>query len=98
MSEYDEQAEKFLTETDTEFKAEFLKNGKHFEDDKELRDIYLITLKRGDREYKFNFGQSLAESGLRLFLDKEKTKRTRHKGFIIPDGLREKQEKFNQER
>ena len=97
MNEYDKQAEKFLKDTETEFKAEFLKNGFHFQDDKEQRDIYLITLKRGEREFKFNFGQSLAESGLRLFLDKENTKRTRHKSFIIPDGLREKQEKFNQE-
>ncbi len=59
MSEYDTQAEQFLKETDTEFKAEFLKNGFHFQDDKETRDIYLITLKRGEREFKFNFGQSL---------------------------------------
>ena len=61
-SEYDKQAEKFLNETNTEFKAEFLKNGKHFEDDTESRDIYKITLTRGERVYKFNFGQSINDS------------------------------------
>lgn len=67
MSEYEEQAEKFLEDTRTEFKAEFLKHGKHFEgDEEEERDIYLISLKRGGREYKFEFGQSIAESGFKL--------------------------------
>ena len=59
LSEYDKQATDFLKSTNTEFKAEFLKHDIHFEDD-EKRDIYKITLKRGDREFVFNFGQSLA--------------------------------------
>jgi len=63
MSEYDKQAEQFLKETNTEFKAEFLKNDFYFEDDKEKRDIYKITLKKYDKEYKFNFGQSINKSG-----------------------------------
>ncbi len=87
-SEYEEQAEKFLKETQTEFKAEFLKHGLHFEGDEQERDIYLITLKRGEREFKFNFGQSIVNSGLRLFHDKEKTNRTRHKNFEVPEEIR----------
>ena len=62
MEKYIKQAEKFLKETKTEFKAEFLKNGLHFEDDKEPRNIYQITLKKGDRIYIFNFGDSIANS------------------------------------
>jgi len=62
MSEYDEQAEKFLKDTDTTFKAEFWKNGRHFPDDEKPRDIYKITLKKGERVYIFNFGQSIAKS------------------------------------
>ena len=70
MNEYEKQANKFLKETDTEFKTEFLKNGLYFDDDKgwvcsdskKPRDIYLITLKRGNREYKFKFGQSINDS------------------------------------
>ena len=61
-SEYDQQAENFLSKTKTEFKAKFIKNGLHFIDDKQPRDIYKITLKRGDREFKFNFGQSISDS------------------------------------
>jgi hypothetical protein len=63
MNEYEQQAEQFLKETGTEFKSEFLENSLYFPDDKEKRDIYLITLKRGSREYKFKFGQSLNNSG-----------------------------------
>lgn len=52
-------AEKF----NLEFKTEFLKNDFHFANDKDKRDIYKITLKRGQRKYTFNFGQSLNNSG-----------------------------------
>jgi len=62
MSEYDQQAEKFLKDTNTKFTFKFLKRGFHFDDDKEQRNIYLITLKRGDREFKFNFGDSIANT------------------------------------
>ena len=62
-SGYDIQAEKFLDKTKTEFKTVFLKHDKYFDDDKETRDIYEITLKRGEREYKFKFGQSITNSG-----------------------------------
>ncbi len=62
MSEYDKQAEEFLKKTGTEFKAEFLENNKYFPDDDQTRDIYLITLKRGNREYKFKFGNSIIDS------------------------------------
>ena len=66
MNEYEQQANEFLKETGTEFKAEFLKHGFHFPDDTDKRDIYEITLKRGSREFKFNFGQSIANSGFKI--------------------------------
>lgn len=97
MNEYEKQANDFLSDTNTEFKAEFLKHGFHFVDDTEERDIYKISLKRGNREFKFNFGQSLADSGLRLFYDKEKTKRTNHKNFEIPEKVRENLIKYKKE-
>lgn len=62
MSEYKKQAEKFLKDTETTFKAEFLRHGVHFEGETEKRDIYEITLSKGDRVYKFDFGQSIAHS------------------------------------
>ena len=62
-TDYNQQAADFLQATGTEFKAEFLKHAKHFDSDKEARDIYGITLKRGARSYFFEFGQSINASG-----------------------------------
>ena len=59
---YQKQANDFLEQTGVTFEAKFLENGKHFTDDKDVRDIYKITLKRGRRKYSFKFGQSIANS------------------------------------
>ncbi len=56
-------AEEFLRKTNTEFKAVFIVHDKYFPDDEEKRDIYEIALRRGNREYKFKFGQSICNSG-----------------------------------
>ena len=63
MNDYEQQAKQFLKETQTTFKAEFVKHDKHFNDDKVKRDIYKITLERGNRSFKVMFGQSIAASG-----------------------------------
>jgi hypothetical protein len=63
MTDYEKQAQDFLTKTGTTFKAEYLKTGKYFDDDKNERDIYTITLERGNRKYSFTFGQSINDSG-----------------------------------
>jgi len=63
MNEYEKQAQDFLDKTNTEFTATFNRHGKYFDDDKQARDIYNITLKRGGREYTFKFGQSVVNSG-----------------------------------
>lgn len=55
-------AEEFLKKTGTSFNAVFLKYDRHFDDDKEKRDIYEITLTRGERVFKFNFGNSVVDS------------------------------------
>ena len=60
--EYLTQAQDFLTKTNTTLEIEYLKHGKHFADDTHARDIYTCILKRGDRRYKFNFGQSIKNS------------------------------------
>lgn len=73
MDEYIKQASDFLEKTGTVFTAEFLKYDFHFTGDKEKRDIYKITLKRGNRAYSFNFGQSLNSSGLRVISPTGKT-------------------------
>lgn len=61
--DYNKQAEQFLTETGTTFKAELVGHDKYFPDDKESRDIYQITLERkGKKPFVFRFGQSIANS------------------------------------
>lgn len=59
LTDYQKQAEDFLKETNTTLKIKYLKYDYHFADDKEKRDIYRVTLKRGRKSYTFNFGQSL---------------------------------------
>ena len=59
-SQYEQAAQLAADKLNITLKLEFLKNDKHFEDDKDFRDIYKCTLKRGNREYIFNFGQSIA--------------------------------------
>lgn len=62
MSDYEKQANDFLSKTNTTLTVVYKKHDKHFIDDKESRDIYEITLSRGTRKYTFNFGQSIYHS------------------------------------
>lgn len=72
-SQYNE-AVKLLQDTfNLEFKVDFLENGFHFLGDKETRDIYSITLKRGQRKYTFKFGASLNDSGFYYMQGRKKT-------------------------
>lgn len=66
MNEYEKQAQDFLDATGTEFSAKFLKYDFYFPNDKQKRDIYEITLKKGERKYIFRFGQSIANSGFKF--------------------------------
>ena len=62
MSEYTEQADRFLKAHGLKFKAVYIEHGKHFPDDKEERDIYRLSIHRGRRSFSVRFGQSLANS------------------------------------
>ena len=62
MNEYEQAAIDFLNQTGTTLDVTFLKNDFHFHNDKHKRDIYKCTLKRGDRYYEFQYGQSLLKS------------------------------------
>lgn len=62
LSEYERQAIDFLAKTNTDIDIQYLKTGKHFEDDKVERDIYKVTFTRGNRSFSLQFGQSLANS------------------------------------
>lgn len=87
ISNYQQQAIDFLNKTGAKMEIVFSRNGKHFADDKDNRDIYSVTITRGSRKYTFDFGQSVANSGFyytkgkrvieldRKYLDKEYLKK-----------------------
>lgn len=85
MENYLEQAKNFLTKTNTTFSIEFVKTGKYFSNDKEVRDIYKFTLKRGNRTYTSEFGQSLNDSGSKLVDSKGQMLRSFSTEIMISD-------------
>lgn len=59
MDTYLQQAENFLKETNTTLSIEFVKYGTYFNDDKERRNIYKFTFKRGKKRFSGTFGDSI---------------------------------------
>jgi len=68
-SEYLKQATDFCEKTGTTFEVEYLRTGKHWDNDTRKRDIYKITITRGSRSYTIEFGQSLYRSSRFLVKD-----------------------------
>lgn len=64
MSEYQQQALDFLKKTNTTIDIQYEKFDKHFNTDTQKRDIYRIMIKRGNRSFSFNYGQSIVNSGI----------------------------------
>lgn len=75
ITDYNQQAIDFLTISNTAFSAKYIKTGKYFDDDKEERDIYEITLSSKGRSYTFKFGNSINASGQYILLDSTLKKR-----------------------
>ena len=59
---YLDRANDFLKTTNSIMQIKYLRYGKHFADDTECRDIYHVTLKRGNEKFCFNFGQSIQDT------------------------------------
>lgn len=87
-SKYLEAAELVAKEFDIQTAAEFMESRKYFDDDKEERDVYSITLCVGSRSYKFRFGQRLNNSGCYVLQGKYKTMLDRSKIKNINDVAR----------
>ncbi len=65
MNPYDVQAATFLGKTGVSIQIDHLRYGYHFSDDcqkSEKRDIYEITLTKGNISHSFEFGQSIAST------------------------------------
>jgi len=58
-TQYDIQAEKFLTDTGTTLDVYFTGTRPHFQEEKEARDVYSVTLTRGKKSFSFMFGDSI---------------------------------------
>jgi hypothetical protein len=61
-TDYQKQGEDFLKETGTKMTVKFIANKKHFEDEKESRDVFRVTFTRGKIKRSIVFGQSIAQS------------------------------------
>ena len=59
----EEKTEDFIRQTKTEVVVAFLRHGPYWDGETEDRDVYEITLIRGEHRFKFPFGQSLVASG-----------------------------------
>lgn len=62
VSSYEQQAIDFLQKTNTTLETTFLEFGKHFDDDKQKRNIFTITLRNSKHKFSFKFGSSLNDS------------------------------------
>jgi len=65
MTDYQQQALDFLKRTGTTISFRKKGYGYYFEDDKEKRHIWYVTLTRGAREWTITFGQSIASGNKR---------------------------------
>lgn len=65
-SKHNQQAQDFLAETETCYEVRYIKLGKHFPDDADMRDCWEIRLSRKGREYAFQYGASLASTWERV--------------------------------
>ncbi len=66
ISTYEQQALDLLDKLGIKLEVTYLGYKKHFEDDKEERDCYRMTLTRGRRSASFDFGNSIANSGIKI--------------------------------
>ena len=61
-TEYDIQAEKFVESTGIKIVKTYTGHRKYFDDDKERRSCWHITVTRGDNAFSYDFGQSIVDS------------------------------------
>jgi hypothetical protein len=59
VSEYEFQAMQFLVDTKTDIEIKFLRKGFYFDTDKDIRNIYSVTLTNDKHSFYFDFGDSI---------------------------------------
>lgn len=63
LGTYEKQAETFMYTTKTKMSVAYVTHDKYFDDDKQSRDIWRVTLRRNGKSFSFKFGQSIASDG-----------------------------------
>ena len=61
-TDYEKQATDFLEKTGCKMTITYKENRKYFPNDKETRDVYDVKIERGNRGWKFEFGNSVKDS------------------------------------
>ena len=61
-TDYQKQGADFMKATATQMKVKFSGHKRYFDDDRQSRDVFRITLKNTAHKYAFNFGQSIMDS------------------------------------
>jgi hypothetical protein len=90
MTNYNKQADDFLQKVGATIEIKLLGHFRYFDGDKESRDVYEITIKRGDRKpWVFSFGQSIANS--KPSIDKKREKWADNDGRMISSMLAKKE-------
>ena len=59
---YEKQATDFLEKTGCKITITYKENRKYFHGEKETRDVYDVKIERGNRKFKFEFGNSINDS------------------------------------
>lgn len=85
MQNYEQKAIDFLTKNNITIDIIFKKNDFYFNDDDDKRDIYSITIARGNRSMNFDFGQSIKESGFKVIFKYQNTEKKIEYNFTNPE-------------
>lgn len=85
MQNYEQKATDFLNKNNITIDIIFKRNDFYFNDDKDKRDIYNITIARGNRSMNFDYGQSIKESGYKVIFKYKNTARKFEHNFINSD-------------
>ena len=63
MDTYQLEANEFMVKNGVKMQTKYVDHAPYFDDDKQARDIWKITLTRNKKSYTFRYGQSIANSG-----------------------------------
>ncbi len=81
-TELKNRSEDFLKKTGCKMTITYKENRKYFHGDKETRDVYDVKIERGERKFKFEFGNSIKDSEFVAVYGNKK--------YPIPASFREK--------